>query len=127
LPDCDESRHGVHIIGTKCASLRVSFEEGPRHCLDPLDGALSNCKGPRKDGQIVGAIAPAAAVEVIERESTILLAGISSMKIAMAKTKLEIGHSPYPLSQSITQSVDVGDVLGTVSNRGCEKLQGSIQ
>ena len=49
------------------------------------------------------------------------------MKIAMAKTNLKVGHSLYPVSQTITQSIDVGDVLGTVSNRGCEEMQRSLQ
>jgi hypothetical protein len=33
------------------------------------------------------------------------------MKIAMTETDLEAGHSPYPASQTVGTSVEVGDIL----------------
>ena len=39
------------------------------------------------------------------------------MKIAMTEANFEVGHSLYPVSQTITESNKVGDVFGTVSNR----------
>src|SRR5688572_8814786 len=106
LPDRDERGYGVNINPTQCASPHVSFEEGATHCLDSGGSVLTNCKSPRKDGQIVSTITPTAAVEVIERESTVLHAGVAPMKITMAETHFEEAilcircrrRSPNPLT-----------------------------
>src|SRR4029078_5904130 len=86
LPDRDERGYGVNISGTKRSSPQRPFEEGTTHALDPLGGVLTNCKSPRKNGKIVGSIAPAAAVEVIERERSVLFTCIHPMQIAMDET-----------------------------------------
>jgi hypothetical protein len=60
--------------------------------LDPLEVASIDRKGPREDGDIVGAIAPPnTAVEIEEREGTVLLTGVRSMEIAMTQPVVEIG------------------------------------
>lgn len=40
----------------------------------------------------------------------------SRHEITMTETDLEVGYSLYAFSQTITQSIDVGDVVRTMRN-----------
>jgi hypothetical protein len=84
LPDHHKRGYGIHIVGIKLSPPQVPFEVRSSHLLGAL-GGLEDRKGPGKDGQIVGSIAPPTAVEVIKREGAIFLTGVPAVKVAMTK------------------------------------------
>ena len=73
-----DHRHARRLPkGAAPGDLPIEFpKKSAPHRLDPFGRSFIERESPRKDGRVMGAITPAAAIKIVKREGTAVFTGV---------------------------------------------------